>query len=260
MTTHKSQITMALLFEEGTFIQCDYGSLYFIPPNGSDKAYQCWGNRNELMGKHHYNFDTQSTDTEKFGPDTPRNMQKKYDLTYEIEDGELISARLITKTTKSKGQLADETLIAVLNDDLENSRLTLKNKENPPSISRAAKFSDGTLLILASGLEEENRHTLLKGTPGNFEKIEITNGVQGGASFYYKTLDGKKVEFPSGLMGPGRDDRPVFDDRVLEYITDFDHHDFAAFGIKVDEPEPHLDPFFNPTKKAPASPKAAFKK
>ncbi len=254
MTEKSQKITLALTFDKGTFIEVNGSNLYFIPSEGGDKAYMCQGSRSELMGKVHRELQTQSTDSSIFPP-SRTNRKSTYDLTYEVEDGELISARLIAPGIKTKGNLADPMLVQVLEDDLENGRLTLVRKENPPAISRLAKFNDGELLILVSGLDKDSRHTLLKGTPGNFEKIEITNGIQGGNSLYYKTLDGKRVDFPYSLSGPKRSEPPIFDDRVLEYVTDYDAHDLDTFGIAYAKPEPHLDPFYRPDLSISAKPR-----
>jgi len=228
MSTNK-KIDYVLQFPEGNFLIAG-GAPYFMP-EGSDKAYLGWGAKKELMGKVHHNIETTS---DKF---------KKYDLTYEIEDGALIAARLITPFNRSAGKLADDATLQKLNDDLQNDRLELRGRPNPPHITRAAKFGDGRLLLLVEGLEENTRHTLLIGQPGNYEQIKLTNGVQGGNSFYYKTEDGIDLALPYGFGGPQEGETPQYGDEYLGYLPLKDPHDFDSFGIDIAAADPHLDPF-----------------
>jgi hypothetical protein len=228
MPTNKV-IDYVLKFPEGDFLIAG-GAPYFMP-EGSDKAYLGWGEKKELLGKFHHKIETRSEDF------------KKYDLTYEVEDGELIAARLITPFNRSAGKLADAATVAKLNDDLENGRLELQGRANPPHITRAAKFGDGRLLLLIDGLDKKERHTLLIGTPGNYEQIGLGSGVQGGNSFYYKTADGKDLALPYGYGGPKHDEAPQYGDEYLAYIPVDNAQDLAAFGVNITPPAPHLDPF-----------------
>ncbi|TVQ84158.1 MAG: hypothetical protein EA357_03605 [Micavibrio sp.] len=218
------KIDFVLQFPEGNFLIA--GGTPYFHPEGSDKAYLGWGEKKELLGKFHHKIETRA---EEF---------KKYDLTYEVEDGELIAARLITPFNRSAGKLADEATVAKLNDDLENGRLELKGRARPPHITRAAKFGDGRLLLLVDGLKTESRHTLLVGTPGNYEEIGLKNGIQGGSSFYYKTENDTDLALPYG-----NGETPQYGNEYLAYIPVDNAQDLAAFGVDFTAPDPHLDPF-----------------
>ncbi len=246
MTANK-KIDFVLQFPEGNFLIAG-GTPYFMP-EGGDKAYLGWGEKKELLGKFHHKLETRSEDF------------KKYDLTYEIEDGDLIAARLITPFNRSAGKLADDAAVAKLNDDLENGHLELKGRARPPHITRAAKFGDGRLLLLIDGLEKESRHTLLIGTPGNYEQIGLGSGVQGGNSFYYKTEDGTDLALPYGYGGPKHDEAPQYGNEYLAYIPVENAQDLAAFGVDFTAPDPHLDPFCKEMdgRKPPVAPKPAPK-
>lgn len=239
------KIDFVLQFPEGNFLIAG-GTPYFLP-EGSDKAYLGWGEKKELLGKFHHKLDTRAEDF------------KKYDLTYEVEDGALIAARLITPFNRSAGKLADEATVQKLNDDLENGRLELKGRTNPPHITRAAKFGDGRLLLLIDGLDKKERHTLLIGTPGNYEQVKLGSGVQGGNSFYYKTEDGVNLALPYGYGGPKHDEPPQYGDEYLAYIPVENAQDLAAFGINITPPAPHLDPFCKEMKQQKTAPAQSSK-
>ena len=229
--TAPKKIDYILEFPEGDFLIVN-NAPYFMPQD-SDKAYMGWGARKELMGKIHHEIGTQSDQFEKF------------DLTYEVEDDSLIAARLITPFSRSAGKLGNDEKIAKLESAIEDGSLELMGQPKKPFICRAANFEDGRTILLMENIEEGKRHTLLVGTPNNYEKVEITNGVQGGCSFYYQTEDKQRVEFPYGFGGPQPGEPPMFGDEELTYIDVKDETDFEAFGVEVNGPEPHLDPFFD---------------
>lgn len=224
------KIETVLEFPEGDFLIYDE-SLYFMQA-GSDKAYLGWGPENELKGKIHRELATRS---EQF---------KKYDVTYEIEDGALIAARLITPFNKSAGKLASPEKVQDLNQKLQSGALELKGKYNPPSISCAATLPTGETLLVVQGLKEEAWDaSLFVGQPGNLQELTLTNGLQGGnRSIWTVAENGNKLEYDYRGNGWGRE-KPFYGDQIMTYIDVSDYEDLAEFGLNIDLPEPHLDPF-----------------
>ncbi len=238
-------INNVLEFPEGKFLLLGQG-LYFLP-HGHDKAYSCWGEQKELLGKIARTLETRAVDF------------KTYSVTYEFEDGQLLSARLISPRGRSVGVLADESLKKDLNDQLAAGLLTLVAKKNPPSIIRAARFADGRFLLLTENMDPASRdlgRMLLCGTHGNFQRIDNGSYIQGGNSFYFTATDGTRIGLPYGYGAPNHNEPPTYGDQELTYIKIKDPLDFTAFGISVPTQAPHLDPFcpeLNPSR-APKAP------
>lgn len=224
------KIDTILEFPEGDFLIAGQG-IYFMQ-EGADKAYLGWGPQNELKGKIHRELPTRS---EQF---------KKYDVTYEIEDGALIAARLITPFNKSAGKLAAPEKLQDLNLKLQNGTLELKGKYNPPSISCAATLPTGETLLVVQGLKEEAwQDSLFVGQPGNLQEFTLTNGVQGGnRSIWTVAETGDKLEYDYQGYSRGRE-KPFYGDYIMTYIDIDNFEDLAQFDLDVDQPEPHLDPF-----------------
>ena len=227
----EQKIDTVLEFPEGDFLITD-GSIYFMQPE-SDKAYLGWGSENKLLGKIHRQLETRS---EKF---------EKYDVTYEIEDGALIAARLITPFNKSAGKLAESAKLQDLNQKLQNGSLELKGKYNPPSINCAATLPNGDTLLVISGLKDEQyQDSLFIGQPENLQEFTLTKGLQGGNRSYWTVAEtGKKLEYNYRGSAFGGREPPFYGDDVMTYIQLDDYEDLGQFGLEVDGVEPHLDPF-----------------
>ena len=231
------QIDTVLEFPEGDFLitsrpTISSQGIYFMQP-GSDKAYLGWGPENELMGKIHRRL---PSSCEQF---------KEYDVTYEIEDDALIAARLITPFSKSAGQLAAPSKVKKLNDNLQNGTLQLVGKYSPPAISCAARLPNGETLLVVEGLKEQDYdYSLFIGQPGNFEEFTLTKGLQGGRKMIWTGAEtGNKLEYIYRGSSSGGREKPSYGDDILAYIELDDYEDLTQFGLEVDTPDPHLDPF-----------------
>lgn len=228
--TNIPQVSNILVFPEGSFLVSGQ-SVYFYP--GGDKAYLGMGQQKELVGKYHHDLKTESADFDTYG------------LSYEIEDEELIAARLITPFNRSAGILADAIIVEKVNAALQDGSITLERKQNKSSIIRAARLADGRLIALLDSYDSGDLDRVVyMGQPGKLEKVEIASGVQGGNSFYFNTKDGVRIALPYDFGGPKRDEPPQYGDEIITYIDVHDAYDLDQFGITAKEPAPHLDPFF----------------
>ena len=226
-------IRIALEFPEGIFIFPDRGGIYFMPDVDSDKAYLGWGEKKDLHGKIAHNLPTRS---DKF---------KNYDVTYEIEDGSLLAARLITPFSRSAGKLLDEEDVKTIGARLKDGSLTLVRISEAPKVIRAARAGDGTTVVLVQsykGPEGSLERTLYGGTADDLKPLSNCYS-QGGNSFYFNLPDGTEVALPYGFGAPTPNEPPTFGGKLMAYLDIEDDKDPAAFGIKMDVPEPHLDPF-----------------
>ena len=222
----------ALRFPEGLFLLTQNDGLYFLP-DGHSTAYQCYGEKKELHGK------------------VARTMKstnpavKTYDVAYEFEDGQLLSARLITRTTRSKGVLAGDAERDVLTQGLQDGTITLRSANGGPHLCSASKLPDGRTLLHVRQLPGHDYETLLLGTPGSYKKLDIGTGIQGGNSFYFNLKDGTRVSLPSDFSGNvPRGEQASFGDQPLTYdrLTRTEQ-DFVTYGLDSVLPGPHLDPF-----------------
>ncbi len=231
--SNQQSVKMVLEFPEGLFLIPNNGGIYFMPDADSDKAYLGYGEKKELHGKFAHKLPTRS------------DAFEKYDVTYEVEDGDLLAARLITPFSRSAGKFLDEASTKKIEAKLQDGSLTLVNRSDAPRIIRAAKAGDGTMAVLVESHEGPTgslERTLYGGTEGNLEPL--TNSyVQGGNSFYFSLDDGTRVELPYSLGGPRHDEPPKYGDKLMAYLNVEDSEDLAAFGIEKDAPDPHLDPF-----------------
>lgn len=233
----EQKIDLVLEFPEGDFLITSRkfhagNGAYFMQPN-SDTAYLGWGRQKELMGKVHRRMPTRS---EKFD---------EYDVTYEIEDDELLAARLITPFSKSAGKLASDEKVQKLNDALQNGSLELKGKYNPPALACAATLSTGETLLVVSGLTDNNYETLFIGQPGNYQEYELGDYCRGGNRTWYTVKEtGKKLVYDYlENRGSYEGELPNYDGDLLNYLKIDDRNDLSKFGLEVDQPHPHLDPF-----------------
>jgi hypothetical protein len=220
-------ITYALIFPEGLFLIAR-GAPYYMPGLQHDKAYGSYGERKELFGKVHHQMLSRAPEF------------KKYDLTYEIEDSHLISARLHSRFGRSAGRLVPDSTVKMLNDRLAAGQLTLENYRNPPYVTRAAEFADGRQLLVVEGLD--NGRELFIGKPGAFEPVSIKTGIQGGNHLIYTTTDGVQIDLPGGFGDMSRE-KPTVGNELLRYIKVADAYDLAGMGLVVPQKAPHLDPF-----------------
>jgi hypothetical protein len=229
----------ALYFAEGTFLMTANDSVYFLP-HGHAKAYVCYGEKKELFGK--VSRTMKSTDP----------AVKNYSLTYEFEGDELIAARLVTAAGRSKGTMLPKNALASLQRLLNDGSLALQGIVNPPHLCSASRLPDGRNLLHVRELPGKDYNTLLLGTPGAYETLEIATGVQGGNSFYFTLKDGTRVALPSDFSGNvPRGEQAMFGDQPLVYLPRGRMGDLAAYGVDVAASAPHLDPY-SPELKAPA--------
>jgi hypothetical protein len=228
-------VRLGLQFPEGIFLVTAADSIYFMPTIESDKAYMGWGQKNELHGKIARSFDTRAQDF------------KKYDVTYEVEDGDLIAARLMSPFSRSAGVLLSDVEMLNIQMRISMGFLSLLKPSNPPRILRAAIAGDDTMAVLVEydfGPDARLERTLYGGKKGALEPL-TNNYVQGGNSFYFNLDDGTKVALPYGMGAPKGDEPPKYGDTLMAYLEIKDPEDLAAFGIDLglDKIEPHLDPF-----------------
>ncbi|HYD17176.1 MAG TPA: hypothetical protein VEF76_01690 [Patescibacteria group bacterium] len=222
------QAKFALEFPQGYILYADNGVFY--QPYNSTIGYMVYGDRKELYGK---NAIVVSANRETGGGD--------YAVVHEFKNGALADARLIQRNTTLEGKLADAATLEQINADLAAGTLTLRRPQDgrPPSLYNVAQFPDGRLLLQVHGADRE----LYLGRPGNFEKLDAVNTVQGGGSMYYKMSDGTQIALPYGLGGPGYNDVPKFGDQELVYLHTRPGDDLAKFGLHFPPAPPYLDPF-----------------
>jgi hypothetical protein len=226
--THTIALKHAFEFPEGRFLISNDGGAYFLP-DMHKTAYLAWGERKELLGKIAHILPT-------------RADFKKYELTYEFEDGALLAARLISPKGKSKGVCVAKDVFNDLAAALQTGALEVASKKEPARIVRAARLMDGRTLLMLENMPGEDFRTLRIGKPGAFEKLPTKTYIQGGAHFIFTLADGGRVDLPSGLTGPGANDFPTYNDDPMTYL---DHRklDLKQLGIDVEALAPHLDPF-----------------
>lgn len=242
-TSPTPQIDRALYFAEGTFLLVQGHGLYFLP-HGHDKAYACRGEQKDLFGKTSHTM--KSTDP----------AVQSYTLTYEIEDNQLIAARLITKAGRSKGTLLPTVAREALMQQMAQGRLQLQNIQQPAYIGCAARLPDGRTLLHIHNFPAKEHSSLWLGAPGTYDRLEIATGVQGGNSFYYKLKDGTNVDLPMDFGGGmPRGEQAKFGNDILAYLpTRHGRADFDAYGFAIQDPPPHLDPF-SPELRARSTPR-----
>lgn len=243
------KISHALDFPEGRFIfigqRFNGGNIpYFMRP-GDNKAYLCYGDRKELLGKHAHTVKTTSNSTEK-----------DYTLTYELEDDALIAARLITEDSRSTGNLTDSKIVADLNQKLEDGSFDLMGRPNKANIMRVLDIGNDQTIVVVENFHPEKRFTVFIGTPGNYQRLDVGGYVQGGNSFFIDDIgNGKNLELPWSVCGPNPREFPVYGGEPVKYLyPDTIHdmaYDFEKFGLKAPEVT-HISPF-TPTKKPPSA-------
>ena len=227
--TQDRVIKYVLEFPEGNFLiisrpNDSVHTPYFLPHH-SNKAYHATSKAQHLMGKFHHQMVSQSEEIHD------------YNLTYEIEGKDLISARLITATSKSKGKLANTKRLKKLQKDFKNEKLVLIERPLSPEIEKIAKFPDGRFLIQIRDFEHNNFRTLLIGRPGNYKKVNIHEAGFGGGKTVYTTKENIQIVLPSG-------NNPVYGSIQLEYIIGYNRKNLQSYGIPTPPSEPHLDPFY----------------
>jgi len=222
----------ALRFPEGLFLLTQNDGLYFLP-DGHDTAYQCYGEKKELHGK------------------IARSMKstnpavKSYDIAYELDEGQLLSARLITRTTRSKGVLVDDAERDALAQRFTDGSINVRTAHGGPHLCSVSRLPDGQSLIQVRQLPGHGYETLLLGKPGAYKVLDIGTGIQGGNSFYFTLKDGTRVSLPSDFSGNvPRGEAASFGDQPLVYerLTRTEQ-DFVTYGLESVLPGPHLDPF-----------------
>lgn len=240
------KVKFALEFPQGLVVITESGGAYFKPQNSND-AFTVPGERKELFGKNA--IIVQQDYASKRGG---------YAVVYEFgENGN--DVRLVRGQETIKGKLADDATVQALNDRLANDTLRLYSTRDtqPRKVFNAARFSDGRML-----LHFEDKRELYIGTPGNYQRVDAQQTIQGGNSLYYKTADGVKISLPWSFGGPPDDEMPMYGDEVLNYASR-GNDDPAKFGFVVPEPVKPLDPFSSevciPKPTAPVSAKNAFK-
>jgi hypothetical protein len=226
---HTVTLKHAFEFPEGRFLISNDGGAYFLP-DMHKTAYLAWGERKELAGKVCHALPTRAEDF------------KKYELTYEFEDGELLAARLISPRGRSKGVCAAKDVFNGLASALQTGALELRGKIDPPHIYRGAQFADGRMLLLAYNMPGSPHYSLLIGTPGDYKTLPTKTYLQGGSSFVFIMEDGTEIDLPSGLTGPNPHDKPTFGNELLRYV-DLRNKTLEEIGVKYESPAPHLDPF-----------------
>lgn len=173
------------------------------------------------MGKHHYPLTSESG--------------IKYDLTFEYDDGEFIAARLIHGTYKSKGTNVIPENVAKMNVHLNNGTFELVEKISEPKVTQAARFSDGRLLLLVNGLLDRKGDVLfIQQDDKSFKKVKLKNGIGSSRTVQYMTEDNVKIVFERGQQ-------VTYGDRLL--AVEKDVAPLNAYGIKVEKPPKHHDPF-----------------
>ena len=222
----------ALYFPEGTFLMTANDSVYFLP-HGHARAYLCYGEKKELFGK-------VSRTMKSTNPDV-----KSYSLTYEFEGDELIAARLVTAAGRSKGTVLPKNALASLQRLMDDGALTLQGIISPPHLCTAARLPDGRNLLHVRSLPGKSYDTLLLGTPGAYEELEIGTGIQGGNSFYFNLKDGTRVALPSDFSGNvPHGEAAMFGDQPLVYLPrNRGADDFKTYGVDITPAAPHLDPY-----------------
>ena len=231
----------ALRFPEGLFLLTQNDGLYFLP-DGHDTAYQCYGEKKELHGKIVRTM--KSTDP----------AVKSYDLAYEFDEGELLSARLVTRTTRSKGMLADAKETTDIVRRLADGRIKLRSVHEAPTIYGACRMADGDMLLHVYNLPGHKYYSLLRGQPGAYKLLDIAQGVQGGNSHCYTLKDGTAVE----LNWQDKQFRNVwtFGGQPMQPLPlTYSEKDLATHGLQMADIGPHLDPFSPELRKAPPAPR-----
>ena len=236
MTTNNpsSGFQHVLSFPQGHFLVYNNGA-YFIPRQ-QNAAYHLLGDVKNLHGK--IALEARSSN---------QNIGK-YSLTWEIEDGQLISARLIggaqtyNDTQKYKGTLLDPQATKEIFAKLDNGTIPLLHKEHPPRISIAMQTQDGRQAVVIY----DKNYELWFGPKGNLQKIETDQWAMSmGMKPYHsiKTKNGDRFK----LFAPDHKTRnekvPSYNDEPLMLIPLQDHADAAAFGLKTRKPVVMLDPF-----------------
>ncbi len=222
-------VTFALHFTSGLVMFMERGGAYFLPANTME-AFQIYGERKELFGKHAISV---RGNRETGEPD--------YSVVYEFNDAKVLSdARLVTRDHTLRGTLADQQTIDALNGALLQNALMLYTTRDTraDSVFNAARFADGRYLIQMS-----NDNVLYLGTPGNYEKLEAKLHIQGGNSMYYRDTDGGMIELPWGMGGPRHGEMPKFKGETLNYVEVGPKGDPAQFGLSVAGKPAHLSPF-----------------
>jgi len=207
-------------FREGYILLCNH-ALYFKPISGPT-AYQLKADRRqELLGKHHLSFTSASG--------------IKYDMTYEYDGDEFIAARLIYGDYSSRGSDVSADSVAGMNVHLGNGTLQMRKKQDPPYVERAASFLDGRSLLLVRNMIGKPSEALFLGDKdGQYTRIDIKSGVQGGSMLMYKTVDDKEVIFEYGRHA-------IYDGEMLKEDSQIGTP--VAYGLNIDMPAEHHDPF-----------------
>ncbi len=240
------KVKFALEFPQGLVVIIESSGAYFKPQNSND-AFMISGERKELFGK---NAITVQKDY--------ASKRGGYAVVYEFgENGN--DVRLVRGQETIKGNLADDATVQALNDKLANDTLKLYSTRDtqPRKVFSAARFSDGRVL-----LHFEDKRELYIGTPGNYQRVDARQTLQGGSSMWYQTADGVTISLPWSFDGPPQGEMPMYGDEMLNYVST-GRDDPAKFGFVVPEPVNPLDPFSpevtTPKPAAPASAKNAFK-
>lgn len=231
----------ALYFAEGTFLMMKQGGVYFLP-HGHRKAYSCRGEEKDLFGKTSH---TMTSTNKEVG---------KFTLTYEFEGDTLIAARLITQAGRSKGTALPKASLAMLDRQLQDGSMTLVRPVPAPALCSVSRLPDGQFLLHVQYLPgHQDMDALLLGTPGAYRTLEIAGGIQGGNSHYFTLTDGTRVELPRAFGGGTRPGEfPKFGADIITYLPqEGGEKDFVTYGLAIEKPAPHLDPF-SPELKRPA--------
>lgn len=237
----KQNVKFALEFPQGIILVTDGGGAYFSPPRNTG-AFQIYGEHKELFGKNALTVREDYT-----------TRDPGYSVVYEFGDaGALTDARLVRGKDTFRGKLVDAVALADINAKISGGQITLYTTRDtqPPTVSRAARFADGRLLVMVD-------RDLYLGTPGNYEKMDAQVVLQGGSSLYYKTGDGKSIALPWGMGGPNGE-LPTFDGEPLNYVSNKSGEDPAKYGLTLPGRVAHLNPF-SPQLSAQPAAKAAFK-
>lgn len=227
-----------LEFPEATFLS-DGRSLYFWV-EGEGTAYAMPnGETKELEGKHVY---------------TARAVdqgQQNFKIAHELEDGQLIAARLTTEFGRSAGQLMSEEKIAQVNDMLEAGTLEVYRKPSPSRICYAGQLMNQQFVVWVDDYSKGNgldRSLYMGMDRHNLEKVEYETYMQGGNSFGIKISDDEFLDIdPYNSNGA-----PLSLGDIKGVLLEVeDRSDFAVWGISLPEAKPHYDLFTHPKSKMP---------
>ncbi len=244
MSAATTNLSIALDFNGQTIFKTQNNLHYYLAADGVN-AYEMYGDNKELLGKIALTI-------------TPRKdligNDVAYTLTYEFEGADFISARLIEGTRRIAGTAFDEKTKAQLQDKITQGQITLHKTPNlvrPPYISRAAKNRDNYWLLLVDNLPDANgvikRHGLFVVKDGVTKELTITQAIQGGSTFHFRTAEGIDVDMPYSLGGPSRGQCATANDVAFAYVDESHKLNMADFGIKVPEltPPAHYTPFYD---------------